>query len=64
MGKLPILSYIFAGLMLSLCDGYPKEGPRDQLYPEDMCGTPQNVYLGTVASLYDYIGGYSDGQGL
>ena len=35
MRKLSILSYIFAGLMLSSCDGYLKEDPRDQLYPED-----------------------------
>lgn len=64
MRKLSILSYIFAGLMLSSCDGYLKEEPRDQLYPEDAYDTPQNVYLNTVASLYNYIGGYSDSQGL
>lgn len=64
MRKLSILSYIFAGLMLSSCDGYLKEDPRDQLYPEDAYDTPQNVYLNTVASLYNYIGGYSDSQGL
>ena len=58
MRKLSILSYIFAGLMLSSCDGYLKEDPRDQLYPEDAYDTPQNVYLNTVASLYNYIGGY------
>ena len=55
MRKLSILSYIFAGLMLSSCDGYLKEDPRDQLYPEDAYDTPQNVYLNTVASLYNYI---------
>ena len=64
MRKLSILSYIFAGLMLSSCDGYLKEDPRDQLYPEDAYDIPQNVYLNTVASLYNYIGGYSDSQGL
>ena len=64
MRKLSILSYIFAGLMLSSCDGYLKEDPRDQLYPEDAYDTPQNGYLNTVASLYNYIGGYSDSQGL
>ena len=45
MRKLSILSYIFAGLILSSCDGYLKEDPRDQLYPEDAYDTPQNVYL-------------------
>ena len=64
MRKLSILSYIFGGLMLSSCDGYLKEDPRDQLYPEDAYDIPQNVYLNTVASLYNYIGGYSDSQGL
>ena len=52
MRKLSILSYIFAGLMLSSCDGYLKEDPRDQLYPEDAYDTPQNVYLNTVCLLY------------
>ena len=40
MRKLSILSYIFAGLMLSSCDGYLKEDPRDQLYPEDCVRYP------------------------
>lgn len=35
MRKLSILSYIFAGLMFTSCDGYLKEDPRDQLYPEE-----------------------------
>ena len=55
MRKLSILSYIFAGLMLSSCDGYLKEDPRDQLYPEDAYDTPQNVYLNTGDLSHEYI---------
>ena len=33
MRKLSILSYIFAGLMLSSCDGFLKEDLVEQLYP-------------------------------
>ena len=60
MRKLSILSYIFAGLMLSSCDGYLKEDPRDQLYPEDAYDPPQNCYLNTVACLYSQLRGESD----
>lgn len=47
MRKLSILSYIFAGLMLSSCDGYLKEDPRDQLYPEDA----YDLFAASTASL-------------
>ncbi len=40
------------------------EAPRDQLPEEEAYKTPSALYLNTVATLYSYIGGSDDGQGL
>ena len=40
------------------------EDPRDQLYEEEAHLTPTTLFLNTVATLYNYIGGHEDGQGL
>ena len=40
------------------------EHPRDQIPEEDAYTTPTGLYLNTVATLYNYIGGHEDGQGL
>ena len=40
------------------------EEPRDQIPEEEAYKTPQAIYLNTVATLYNYIGGSEDGQGL
>lgn len=41
-----------------------EENPRDQISEEEAYTTPQALYLNTVATLYNYIGGCEDGQGL
>lgn len=64
MKRLSILLYIFLCFAALSCSKYLDEHPRDQLYPEDAYDTQANVYLNTVATLYNYIGGYSDSQGL
>ena len=46
------------------CVGFLDEAPRDQLPEEDAYDTPANIYLNTVATLYNYVGGYEDSQGL
>lgn len=46
------------------CAGFLDEAPRDQLPEEDAYDTPANIYLNTVATLYNYVGGYEDSQGL
>nr|MCR4921478.1 RagB/SusD family nutrient uptake outer membrane protein [Bacteroidaceae bacterium] len=40
------------------------EDPRDQLPEEKAYDNATNLYLNTVATLYNYIGGQSDGEGL
>ena len=46
------------------CAGFLDEAPRDQLPEEDAYDTLANIYLNTVATLYNYVGGYEDSQGL
>ena len=48
--------------MLSSCT--LDENPRDQIPEEEAYNTPEAIYLNTVATLYNYIGGSTDGQGL
>ena len=40
------------------------EHPTDQIEEEQLYNTAENLYRHTVATLYSYIGGNSDGQGL
>ena len=49
-------------IVLSACS--LDEEPRDQIPEEEAYKTPQAIYLNTVATLYNYIGGSEDGQGL
>jgi hypothetical protein len=56
--------YIFillASLALTSC---LDENPKDQLPEEEAYTTATNLYVNTVATLYNYIGGNSDSQGL
>ncbi|WP_455672291.1 RagB/SusD family nutrient uptake outer membrane protein [Phocaeicola sp.] len=46
------------------CDGFLKEDARDGIDEEDAYGTLPDLYLNAVASLYNYVGGYADSQGL
>ena len=41
-----------------------EENPKDKLPEDDVYNTISEVYLNAVASLYTYVGGYSDSQGL
>lgn len=49
---------------LTGCADFLKEEPLDQLPEEEAFDTPTNIYLNTVATLYNYVGGYEDSQGL
>ncbi|WP_029328673.1 RagB/SusD family nutrient uptake outer membrane protein [Bacteroides sp. 14(A)] len=53
----------FSWCMIS-CDGFLKESPRDALPEEEGYRNITELYLNAVASLYNYIGGNSDSQGL
>lgn len=46
------------------CDGFLKESPRDALPEEEGYRNITELYLNAFASLYNYIGGNSDSQGL
>lgn len=60
--------YIFSCavfIMLSAaCNEILEENPRDKLPEEEAYKTLGDVYLNAVASLYTYVGGYNDSQGL
>lgn len=56
---------IFAGVVIAQsCNGFLDENPKDQLTEEEIYSDARNLYLGTVASLYNYIGGSETSQGL
>ena len=40
------------------------EHPRDQIPEQEAYATPHDLFMNTVATLYNYIGGNTDGQGL
>ena len=40
------------------------ETPSSELPESEAYTSKENLYLNTVATLYNYIGGYEDGQGL
>ena len=51
-------------LGLFSCSKFLEENPKDKLPEDDVYNTISEVYLNAVASLYTYVGGYSDSQGL
>ena len=59
-----LLFFLVTSLTLFSCDKFLQENPKDKLPEEDVYNTISEVYLNAVASLYTYIGGYSDSQGL
>lgn len=50
--------------LFAACDGFLHEDPRDGIDHTDAYRTLSDVYLNAVASLYNYVGGYTDSQGL
>lgn len=64
MKKLVLLSCILYGVAFLSCSKFLEENPRDQISEEDAYDSATAVYLNTVATLYNYVGGYSDSQGL
>ena len=49
-------------MMLTSCS--LDENPRDQITEEEAFSSPDAIFRNTVATLYNYIGGNDDGQGL
>lgn len=61
IGLCPLLLLL---MMTPLLCGCLDENPKDRVEEERVYDTPYNLYVNAVASLYGYIGGYSDSQGL
>jgi hypothetical protein len=60
MGILPMA--LLGAWMMTACS--LDENPKDQIEEEQLYDTPGNLFRHTVATLYSFIGGNSDGQGL
>lgn len=57
------ISMILAmGMFLFSCDKFLEENPKDRLPEGEGFNTLSDLYLNAVASLYTYVGGYSDSQ--
>ena len=54
--------YIALALLLSSCS--LDEHPRDQIAEELAHSDPEDLFKNTVVTLYNYVGGATDGQGL
>jgi len=52
------------GLLCFSCENYLDEKPKDQIPEGEAQKTLQSIYLNYVASLYTYVGGYDNSQGL
>lgn len=50
--------------LFTSCDGFLKEDARDGIDEEDAYRTLPDLYLNSVLSLYNYVGGYADSQGV
>lgn len=59
-----ILFTIHCSLITALSSCSLEENPRDQIPEEETYKTASSLYLNTVATLYNYIGGHEEGQGL
>lgn len=55
---------LVACMMMSACDKFLEENPKDKLLEDGVYTTVSDLYLNAVASLYTHVGGYSDSQGL
>ena len=56
------LSYILLALLFTSCS--MEEDPRDQITEEEIYTSATDLYRNTIATLYTYVGGAADGQGL
>jgi hypothetical protein len=62
--RLGVISFLVAlpSFLVSSCS--LDENPRDQISEEEVYATKDALFLNTVATLYNYIGGSEEGQGL
>ena len=56
-----IFMVVLTAVMTTSC---LEEGPRDQLYEDEIYNSADNIYINAVAVLYNHIGGSDDSEGL
>lgn len=61
MKRYRILSVLMAVLVLTSC---LNEHPKDQLDEDAIYGSASEIYTNAVASLYNYIGGANESEGI
>jgi len=59
-----VFSFLFTLSAVLLCSCSLDEDPHDQIEEEGAFNNPGALYRNTVATLYNYLGGSEDGQGL
>ena len=59
-----IIMWVALFIIHTSCDDFLREEPRDKIYEEEAFDNLSDLYLNTVATLYNNIGGCSDSQGL
>ena len=59
-----IVQYALCFASMMICSCSLDENPRDQIPEEEVYTTGTALFHNTVATLYNYIGGYGEGQGL
>ncbi|MCR4604230.1 MAG: RagB/SusD family nutrient uptake outer membrane protein [Prevotella sp.] len=66
MKRIKDISYLLLGIIACIVCGSCSldEHPRDQIAEEEAYTTATALYQNTIATLYSYIGGADDGQGL
>ena len=56
--------FLYIALCILLTGCSLDEKPVDQIPEEEALNSQRSLYQNTVATLYNYIGGNADGQGL
>ena len=64
ISSFPCISLLSVLLSLSLVSCSLDENPQDQVPEEKAYTSATQLYLNTVATLYNYIGGSKEGEGL
>jgi len=62
--RLHIILTLFLTALFPACSDFLSENPRDQIPEEVAQESLESIYLNYVASLYNFVGGYENSQGL
>ncbi len=64
MNKYSFIRFLLAAVVLGGLGACLDESPRDRLDDDETFNSPGNIYNNAVATLYNYIGGNAESQGL